>query len=222
MEFTRGIYNSGSSMEGNRATSTRVSVKIFGSTISGAVASEHGGSQSQMTTAASSQYYTGVYIDRSRFCLLSRIVQFLLNDIHEPSQGDKNHQVIVRMDRTTSDIVEVDIITQANWRDLKPGFHRWLACCNNVSIRSKARDRAAVEAMTKIYIIDDDEVVGCSICLEEWRVGDDVRRTACGNEFHRSCIKTLLIKDKHGPCPNCRAQLIACLCNNCSRTTSPP
>ncbi|KAI3928619.1 hypothetical protein MKW98_024220 [Papaver atlanticum] len=209
MESTRGISNFGSSMEGNGATSTRVSVKISGTTISGVVVSEHGGSQSQMTTAASSQYYTGEYIDRSRFSFLPRIVQLLLNDIHEPSQGDSNHQVIVRMDRTTSDIVEVDIITQANWRDLEPGFHRWLAYCNNVSIRSKARARAAVEAMTKIYIIDDDEVVGCSICLEKWRVGDDVRRSACGHEFHPSCIETWLIKDKQGSCPNCRAQLMA-------------
>ncbi|KAI3848195.1 hypothetical protein MKW92_028311 [Papaver armeniacum] len=207
MEFTRGISNSGSSMEGNGATSTRVSVKISGSTISGTVVLEHAGSQSQMTTAASSQHYTVVYIDRSRYRFLPRIVQILLNDILEPSQGDSNHRVIVRLDRTTSDIVEVDIVTQANWRDLQPGFHRWLAYCNNVSIRSKARARATVEAMTKIYIIDDDEVVSCSICLEGWRVGDDVRRTACGHEFHLSCIETLLIKDKHAPCPNCRAQL---------------
>ncbi|KAI3901564.1 hypothetical protein MKW92_024416 [Papaver armeniacum] len=184
MEFTRGISNSGSSMEGNGATSTRVSVKISGSTISGTVVLEHAGAQSQMTTAASSQHYTVVYIDRSRYRFLPRIVQILLNDILEPSQETA----------TTSDIVEVDIVTQANWRDLQPGFHRWLAYCNNVSIRSKARARAAVEAMTKIYIIDDDEVVSCSICLEGWRVGDDVRRTACGHEFHLSLSKHCLSK----------------------------
>ncbi|KAI3898501.1 hypothetical protein MKW92_041618 [Papaver armeniacum] len=73
------------------------------------------------------------------------------------------------------------------------GPRTWCEICKNMNIRI-SEARAAVAR--------------CSICHEEWRAGDDVRRTACGHEFHPTCVETWLIKDKQGSCPNCRFQLI--------------
>ncbi|KAI3928618.1 hypothetical protein MKW98_024219 [Papaver atlanticum] len=212
MESTSRSYNFESSMETDGTTSTRVSLEMAGSTtITRVVVSEHIGP---------GHYYTMERINPSRYELLPSIVHLFLNGILEPSHGDNydsNHQIFVITNRTTNNIVEVDLIAQANRSDPERGFHRWCEICKNMIIRI-SEVRAAVEAMTKIYIIDNDEVARCSIFREEWRAGDDVRRTACGHEFHPSCIETWLIEDKQGSFPNCRFQLIPGRCSNCGRT----
>ncbi|KAI3920465.1 hypothetical protein MKX01_000804 [Papaver californicum] len=204
MESTRGLSNGGSP--------TMLSLEVSGSTITEVVISEHGGGlQSARTTRESSQYHIE-YIDRSRFNSLPSIIQLFLNSIREPSQGgydSNNHK----------QHCGGEIIMQATWMDLEHRFRTWYITYNNMVMRSKARD--AVEAMTEICIIDNDEAGGCPICHEEWKAGDDVRRTVCGHEYHSSCIETWLIRDNHGSCPICRSR-IAWRCSNCSMTTSPP
>ncbi|RZC51010.1 hypothetical protein C5167_019439 [Papaver somniferum] len=212
MESTSRSYNSESSMEIDGTTSIRVSLEMAGSTtITGVTVLEHDGVLQSVSIASEPGHcYTMERINPSRYELLPSIVQLFKNGILEPSPGDSyrsNYQVFVITNRTTNNIVEVDLISQENRTDPERGFHRWCEICKNMNIRI-SEARAAVEAMTKIYINDNDEVARCSICHEEWRAGDDVRRTACGHEFHPSCIETWLIKVKQGSCPNCRFQLI--------------
>ena len=46
----------------------------------------------------------------------------------------------------------------------------------------------------------DDEHLGCSICTEDFTVGEDVRVLPCDHKFHPSCIDPWLI-DVSGTCP---------------------
>ena len=45
----------------------------------------------------------------------------------------------------------------------------------------------------------------CSICIDEVRPGDKIRRIDCGHGFHMACIDPWLLR--HGECPNCKRNL---------------
>jgi hypothetical protein len=46
----------------------------------------------------------------------------------------------------------------------------------------------------------EDEYLGCSICTEDFRVGEDVRVLPCDHKFHPTCIDPWLV-DVSGTCP---------------------
>lgn len=46
----------------------------------------------------------------------------------------------------------------------------------------------------------------CSICLEEWSAGKEIRRTACGHCYHTTCLKGWLNVNRN--CPLCRTDLV--------------
>ncbi|KAI6354469.1 hypothetical protein MCOR25_008584 [Pyricularia grisea] len=52
----------------------------------------------------------------------------------------------------------------------------------------------------------DDEHLGCSICTEDFLVGEDVRVLPCDHKFHPACIDPWLI-NVSGTCPLCRLDL---------------
>lgn len=52
----------------------------------------------------------------------------------------------------------------------------------------------------------DDEHLGCSICTEDFTVGEDVRVLPCDHKFHPACIDPWLI-NVSGTCPLCRLDL---------------
>ncbi|KAK5661512.1 hypothetical protein OQA88_11416 [Cercophora sp. LCS_1] len=52
----------------------------------------------------------------------------------------------------------------------------------------------------------DDEHPGCSICTEDFTVGEDVRVLPCDHKFHPTCIDPWLI-NVSGTCPLCRLDL---------------
>ncbi|KAI3901563.1 hypothetical protein MKW92_024415 [Papaver armeniacum] len=164
MESTSRSHNSESSMETDGTTSIRVSLEMAGSTtITGVTVLEHDDVLQSVTIASEPGHcYIMERINPSRYELLP---SFCYN---------KN--------RTTNNIVEVDLIAQEN--------------------------RTDPNVVRNLQKYEYTNVARCSICHEEWRAGDDVRRTACGHEFHPSCVETWLIKDKQGSCPNCRFQLI--------------
>ncbi|KAI3848196.1 hypothetical protein MKW92_028312 [Papaver armeniacum] len=179
MESTSRSHNSESSMETDGTTSIRVSLEMAGSTtITGVTVLEHDDVLQSVTIAS----------EPGHCYIMERI---------NPSRYELLPSIVQLF---------LNGILEPSPGDNYDGNHQ-------VFVITKIEPqtilwRAAVEAMTKIYIIDNDEVARCSICHEEWRAGDDVRRTACGHEFHPSCIETWLIKDKQGSCPNCRFQLI--------------
>ncbi|KAK3315307.1 hypothetical protein B0H66DRAFT_340860 [Apodospora peruviana] len=52
----------------------------------------------------------------------------------------------------------------------------------------------------------NDEHLGCSICTEDFTVGEDVRVLPCDHKFHPPCIDPWLI-NVSGTCPLCRLDL---------------
>ncbi|RYO86544.1 hypothetical protein DL766_003011 [Monosporascus sp. MC13-8B] len=53
---------------------------------------------------------------------------------------------------------------------------------------------------------DGDEHVGCSICTEDFTVGEDVRLLPCDHKFHPQCVDPWLV-NVSGTCPLCRLDL---------------
>ncbi|KAI5862335.1 hypothetical protein GGS23DRAFT_93787 [Durotheca rogersii] len=52
----------------------------------------------------------------------------------------------------------------------------------------------------------EDDHLGCSICTEDFTVGEDVRVLPCGHKFHPQCIDPWLV-NVSGTCPLCRLDL---------------
>ena len=50
-----------------------------------------------------------------------------------------------------------------------------------------------------------DEEASCSICLEDFKLGDDSAVTKCNHIFHKSCIEEWY--DRKSSCPNCRENI---------------
>ena len=67
------------------------------------------------------------------------------------------------------------------------------------------------EKSFKTYILKEDcmkKDVICSVCLVDYKLGDEVSETKCGHIFHTECLKNW--KYESGikfHCPNCRTNL---------------
>ncbi|KAL5615111.1 hypothetical protein BROUX41_005171 [Berkeleyomyces rouxiae] len=53
---------------------------------------------------------------------------------------------------------------------------------------------------------DDDDHLGCSICTDDFQVGEDVRVLPCDHKFHPACVDPWLL-NVSGTCPLCRLDL---------------
>ncbi|PFH55813.1 hypothetical protein XA68_17573 [Ophiocordyceps unilateralis] len=53
---------------------------------------------------------------------------------------------------------------------------------------------------------DNEGQLGCSICTEDFRVGEDVRVLPCNHQFHPNCVDPWLV-NVSGTCPLCRLDL---------------
>ncbi|KAF7559896.1 hypothetical protein G7046_g4257 [Stylonectria norvegica] len=76
----------------------------------------------------------------------------------------------------------------------------------------KATDQDAVSSVARTSQAADgadkteEEHLGCSICTEDFKVGEDVRVLPCHHQFHPVCIDPWLI-NVSGTCPLCRFDL---------------
>ncbi|WYZ37507.1 hypothetical protein EsH8_II_001013 [Colletotrichum jinshuiense] len=52
----------------------------------------------------------------------------------------------------------------------------------------------------------EDEHLGCTICTEDFNVGEDVRVLPCNHKFHPNCVDPWLV-NVSGTCPLCRLDL---------------
>ncbi|CAN8103801.1 unnamed protein product [Discula destructiva] len=55
-------------------------------------------------------------------------------------------------------------------------------------------------------VLVNDEGLGCSICTEDFTVGEDVRVLPCSHKFHPACVDPWLV-NVSGTCPLCRLDL---------------
>ncbi|TDZ34711.1 Receptor-like proteiny region, transmembrane domain- and RING domain-containing protein 2 [Colletotrichum spinosum] len=53
---------------------------------------------------------------------------------------------------------------------------------------------------------EDEENLGCSICTDDFSVGEDVRVLPCNHKFHPNCVDPWLV-NVSGTCPLCRLDL---------------
>ncbi|KAL4588620.1 hypothetical protein LXL04_001512 [Taraxacum kok-saghyz] len=65
--------------------------------------------------------------------------------------------------------------------------------------------KEAIEAMPKVKIQQDS--TQCSVCLEEFEIGNEAREMPCKHMFHGDCILPWL--ELHSSCPVCRYQMTA-------------
>lgn len=63
--------------------------------------------------------------------------------------------------------------------------------------------KEAVEAMPTVIIEEDS--VQCSVCLEDFEVGNEAKEMPCKHRFHGECIFPWL--ELHSSCPVCRYQM---------------
>ena len=52
----------------------------------------------------------------------------------------------------------------------------------------------------KLYLENKDKT--CSICMEEFKIGENVKILGCEHYFHKDCVVKWLKTDN--TCPNCR------------------
>lgn len=63
--------------------------------------------------------------------------------------------------------------------------------------------KEVVEEMPVVKI--ETDLIQCSVCLEDFLVGNEVKQMPCKHKFHGDCIKPWL--DLHSSCPVCRYRL---------------
>ncbi|XP_044482223.1 E3 ubiquitin-protein ligase SIRP1-like [Mangifera indica] len=64
--------------------------------------------------------------------------------------------------------------------------------------------KEAVEAMPSVKVAETSE---CSVCLEDFEIGEEVKEMPCKHKFHSGCILPWL--ELHSSCPVCRYQMPA-------------
>jgi len=68
---------------------------------------------------------------------------------------------------------------------------------------------SALETLPKIKItaqdLEESQNCHCTVCIEDFVLGEEALRLPCGHLFHEHCIKTWL--QKHSQCPVCRYEL---------------
>ncbi|KAG6005805.1 hypothetical protein E4U43_000540 [Claviceps pusilla] len=79
------------------------------------------------------------------------------------------------------------------------------------SDRKSSRRNSHIEAADGTLHDDDESCeneahLGCSICTEDFKVGEDVRVLPCNHQFHPHCVDPWLI-NVSGTCPLCRLDL---------------
>jgi hypothetical protein len=47
-----------------------------------------------------------------------------------------------------------------------------------------------------------DKIKECSICIDDYKIGNIIRQLKCSHTFHQNCIDKWLTTNKM--CPNCR------------------
>jgi hypothetical protein len=66
-------------------------------------------------------------------------------------------------------------------------------------------DGIPLEKYAKTPGLNENENEECSICIDEFKEDQNLRKLGCGHKFHQHCIDQWLVKQPS--CPNCKSQV---------------
>ncbi|GJN22898.1 hypothetical protein PR202_gb10503 [Eleusine coracana subsp. coracana] len=88
---------------------------------------------------------------------------------------------------------------------LGPGLDILLQRLSESDLNRSGTPPAKKEAVAALPTVNIQEVLGCSVCLEDFEVGAEAKEMPCQHKFHAHCILPWL--ELHSSCPICRFQL---------------
>jgi hypothetical protein len=83
--------------------------------------------------------------------------------------------------------------------------HCCMQCWSYTTLKLKEKQRLLTMTMTSDNL-DDLLLTECSVCLDEFTIGDKVMILPCYHNFHEKCIREWL--PLHQNCPLCRANIL--------------
>ena len=72
---------------------------------------------------------------------------------------------------------------------------------------NRSRQRINVNSLNTILLCDELPDDACSICLEDFKTGDNIKKLNCTHIFHKACLEPWL-NDNNRNCPMCRTDII--------------
>ncbi|XP_006650785.1 E3 ubiquitin-protein ligase SIRP1-like [Oryza brachyantha] len=88
---------------------------------------------------------------------------------------------------------------------LGPGLDVLLQRLAESDLNRSGTPPAKKEAVAALPTVNIQEVLGCSVCLEDFEMGTEAKEMPCQHKFHSQCILPWL--ELHSSCPICRFQL---------------
>ncbi|XP_039782033.1 E3 ubiquitin-protein ligase SIRP1-like isoform X2 [Panicum virgatum] len=88
---------------------------------------------------------------------------------------------------------------------LGPGLDILLQRLAESDLNRSGTPPAKKEAVAALPSVNIKEVLGCSVCLEDFEMGAEAKQMPCQHKFHSQCILPWL--ELHSSCPICRFQL---------------
>jgi E3 ubiquitin-protein ligase RNF115/126 len=88
---------------------------------------------------------------------------------------------------------------------LGPGLDILLQRLAESDLNRSGTPPAKKEAVAALPTVNIQEVLGCSVCLEDFEMGTEAKEMPCQHKFHSHCILPWL--ELHSSCPICRFQL---------------
>ena len=70
----------------------------------------------------------------------------------------------------------------------------------------RSRQRINVDNLNTLLLYNELPDESCSICLEDFKPGDDIKKLNCTHIFHKDCLEPWLNNNRN--CPMCRTDII--------------
>ena len=71
----------------------------------------------------------------------------------------------------------------------------------------RSRQRIDVNNLNTLLLCNELPDESCSICLEEFKSGDNIKKLNCTHIFHKECLEPWL-NDNNRNCPMCRTDIL--------------
>ena len=71
----------------------------------------------------------------------------------------------------------------------------------------RSRHRINVNSLNTLLLCNELPDDSCSICLDDFKTGDDIKKLNCTHIFHKECLEPWL-NDNNRNCPMCRSDIL--------------